>query len=182
MIADDLPYAELLAHIRQAAGLLHLTAHDAPAAWHNLDAGQPGLRSTTADYTPPEDFERILDDPAYKALAELRKRAKAALVEVMAVRVIVGEWATGDTPPLTPVNVDLSMWCDNCLGVGQCSPRHRGVLCRWCYDFNAVEKFRPPPHLVEWHHQSRTITQAMVAAARPKKKPKGSKKGRKATA
>jgi len=56
-------------------------------------------------------------------------------------------------------------WCRSCLRIGERVARHRGELCKWCYEFNASEQFLPPVELVAVHHtfingRRREVTEA----------------------
>lgn len=169
---SDLEYAELVANIEQtAARTLDALGH-INAAWTNINNQLPGYRSTTAGDTPPEDFTKILDDPAIHALDDLRRRTRAVLEQATTLRALTVEWATGDTPPAGPMRVELELWCTSCLTADHCSPIYRGAFCRWCYDFNLVEHQRPPAHLLKQRHQGIKITEAMVAEALGRKRNK----------
>lgn len=66
------------------------------------------------------------------------------------------------------------LWCRSCLRVGSRSPRYRGDLDRWCYEFQSAEGFLPPASILEARRDGRKITDQMVAphrkAHRDKKK------------
>jgi hypothetical protein len=160
----DIELAELAATIEAAAArLLQALGHFRPA-WTNITNGLPGLRSTTAEHTPPEDFASILNDDAYKALTTVRAAAAAALHQATTIRDQALHWATPDERPRTKPKLELDMWCTSCLRVERCSPIFSGELCRWCYEFNQIEHQRPPIRLLKAHHTGIRITAAMVDA------------------
>jgi len=61
-------------------------------------------------------------------------------------------------------------WCDSCARIHQMTPRHRGVLCRWCYDFQSLQGWLPSPSLLDAHWQGKRMTTAMVDADHPAKR------------
>lgn len=61
--------------------------------------------------------------------------------------------------------VDPGEWCTNHLTIQQCEPRHRGDLCRFCYDFHAVRKRLPPASILGLRHRYGRVTEKQVAAA-----------------
>jgi hypothetical protein len=180
----DIELAQTRALLEQAAGRVHIAIGQLQPAWRNLAAGAPGYQGTTTlqtddeayidKSTHPESYAAILDDPAVAALEQLRRATRALVDHATTIYRVATEWATGDTPPAGPVKVDLELWCTSCLRAGVCAPIFRGELCRWCYDFNAVEKQRPPVALVRLHHQPGVrITQRIVNDAlgrKPKKR------------
>lgn len=71
-------------------------------------------------------------------------------------------------------NDPTEMWCRSCLRVGQREPRSDRYdgLCRWCGDFEGAQGFSPTLNLLDFHHDGKRITEAMIAAERPRKKRK----------
>jgi len=70
-------------------------------------------------------------------------------------------------------------WCESCLRLDRCEPRHRGRLCRWCGDFLSVQARRPSVDLLDAHHRGVRITGAMIAADHPvRKRTKGGRPAR----
>lgn len=72
-------------------------------------------------------------------------------------------------------------WCTHHLtSIGKCEPRHRGDLCRVCYDFKLAHSEKlPPADLLAAKHEGRRWTEQMIRdslrAAYPKK-PKSKKR------
>jgi len=63
--------------------------------------------------------------------------------------------------------VDLTeMYCRSCLRIGWHQARHRGELCRWCYNFHITEGFMPPRRLIIMHNEQRRITEKDIAPLR----------------
>ncbi len=96
---------------------------------------------------------------------------------------VTQRWAPDPTRPKTAVDrsalaVDLTeMWCRSCLRVGERSPRHRGELCRWCYQFQAGEGFLVPVDIVEAHAAGRKVTEQMIAPHRQAHRDRIARKG-----
>lgn len=65
-------------------------------------------------------------------------------------------------------------WCRSCLRIGQREPRSDRYagdgLCRWCGDFHAAQGWLPTLDLLDARHAGRRITEAMIAAERPREK------------
>lgn len=67
-------------------------------------------------------------------------------------------------------------WCTHHLtAIGKCEPRHRGDLCRTCYDFKLAHNEKlPPADLLAAKHEGRRWTEQMIRdslrAAYPKRK------------
>lgn len=132
----------------------------------------PGFRSNTLPAnggTPtgsqPENYETINTDAAVTALAELKHHVRLAFASAAAVHRIVERW--NPTPGTTKKTktLDPQDWCRSCLRIAKCSPRHRGDLCRWCYDFTKSTGQQPPIELVRDHHEGRRITDERVKDA-----------------
>lgn len=64
-------------------------------------------------------------------------------------------WSANTTGTKTPIPRDVladdltGELCRSCLRIGTREPRHRGDLCRWCYEFHRGEGFLPPTPLLE---------------------------------
>ena len=79
----------------------------------------------------------------------------------------VTTWAYTAAVPATTATNQLAddpteRWCRNCLNIGVREPRWRGDLCRWCYEFNASERFLPPPALLKIRQSKSRVTQRDV--------------------
>jgi hypothetical protein len=57
------------------------------------------------------------------------------------------------------------LWCTHHLRIGLCEPRWRGTDCRYCYDFMALWKMRPPVSILRDRHHGKRITERSVKAA-----------------
>jgi len=88
---------------------------------------------------------------------------------------ITTNWGYTPAPPRKPTRqdtpdglaIDLTdTWCRSCLNAGHRSPRHRGDLCRWCYDFVTGQGFAPPADLIDQHHTGHRLTMRQVDGAR----------------
>lgn len=110
----------------------------------------PSDRTGEAALNPDE-----LDDRRRQLEAALRRMAKDS--------VFVRDSIIAVVPPI-PHTVDIE-WCSNHLRVQLCEPRHRGDLCRWCYDFQSLRKQPPPPSLLGLRHRYGRITEKQVGEA-----------------
>ena len=83
-------------------------------------------------------------------------------------------WAwTTHTPARTSEQLatDLTdMWCRRCLTAGIRQPRHRGDLCRFCYDWQRTWRQLPPHHILTAHADGRRITTDMTPAGQRRRK------------
>lgn len=83
-------------------------------------------------------------------------------------------WAwTTHTPTRTGelLATDLTdMWCRRCLTAGIRQPRHRGDLCRFCYDWQRTWRQLPPHHILTAHADGRRITTDMTPAGQRRRK------------
>lgn len=83
-------------------------------------------------------------------------------------------WAwTTHTPTRTSEQLatDLTdMWCRRCLTAGIRQPRHRGDLCRFCYDWQRTWRQLPPHHILTAHADGRRITTDMTPAGQRRRK------------
>lgn len=177
---DPRDLAAIREQLVEAAGLIYEAEQRLDAALGSIGSFMPGFRSDTlpvghssGDTSQPENYKTISADHAVVANAELRTHARLALASSRSVYNIVRAWATPPPMPKAPNVLDPGDWCASCLRIAKCSPRHRGDLCRWCYDFNRAEHQRPPVKIVRYHHEGRRITQQMVDDAigrKPKRK------------
>lgn len=65
-------------------------------------------------------------------------------------------------PSAGAVSNDTEDWCSNHLRIQQCEPRHRGDLCRGCYDFKNLWKRLPPPSVMGHRHRYGRITEQQI--------------------
>jgi hypothetical protein len=171
--------ANLRHQIIEAGGLCYELEQRLDEAVTNIGALMPGYRADTlpvghatgSGTTQPENAT-IVHDSAVIANAELRQLIRTTLATVRATYRIVQTWCAPPPMPKTPIVLDPDDWCVSCLRILKCAPRHRGKLCRWCYDFERAEHQRPPLELLNAHHQGRHITEQMVDDALGRKRKK----------
>lgn len=97
-------------------------------------------------------------DGAHDELKKLLGRLNA---DAARVRDIV----SAAVPPSALTMSDPAEWCANHLRIQQCEPRHRGDLCRFCYDFKNLRKRLPPPSVLGIRHRYGRITEKQVDEA-----------------
>lgn len=95
-------------------------------------------------------------DGLYDELQTLLRRVEA---DAARLRNIIA----AAVPPTAGLSVvDPVDWCSNHLRVEMCEPRHRGDLCRWCYDFKAVHGKMPPMALLGLRHRYGRVSEEQV--------------------
>lgn len=172
---SDLP--RVSAAIRTAGELLEvhgelmltLTADWAAGAKAaNLDPDSGGNRWETDSNG---DVWAVPSDPTGEAVlharADLAGNLRTRLERIHADALWIRDTAHVLAPIVPPstMNDPSDLWCNHHLRVGLCEPRWRNDLCRWCSDFMALWKVRPPVSLLRDRHHGKRITEATVKAA-----------------
>lgn len=162
----------------EAAGRLLQAEQNFRLAYTAIEGATAGYRSNTmpngtgaSTDTHPERYETITRDRAATALAELNHHVRLAFASAAAVDRIIATWTPHTATPdeqraAALTTLDPADWCANCLRIAKCAPRHRGDLCRWCYDFKTANRHRLPPlELLRMHHEGRRITEDRIKDA-----------------
>lgn len=177
--------SELHELLLETAGRLLEIEPNLEAAWRNILNTEPGTAAANVNGgghggggdTQPErlagtsdaNHRTLSSDLAHTARAELAVHLRSAFASAAAAARIVNAWTPTSertTSPLGGKQLDPGDWCSSCLRIGKCAPRHRGDLCRWCYDFKTANQHRMPPiELVRMHHEGRRITEEAVKGA-----------------
>jgi len=173
---------------------LRLSAPMIDRALRNLDEALPGFpaRASGADpgggATPaladgearllPVERMATTTDAARVALRRVEDLVEGLVPQVKELYSLTVQWGydlhRGKVSP-----DEEHEWCESCLRLDRCEPRHRGRLCRWCGDFLSVQGRRPSVDLLDAHHRGVRITAAMIAADHPvRKRTKGGRPAR----
>lgn len=177
-------------------------------AERNLDEVQPGFSSQTPGNGSPGGgsgggttsvVERLVlndtihYDTAANDLADFKRIVTLLGRELPKLRAIVAQWDYPVAGELasgvnerhateTDINEHADPGCISCYRPELLiwEPIHRSALCRWCYDFRAVEKMLPPTDLIRLRAQGKRMTKALVDSyikdERATMKAKGKKK------
>ena len=169
---------------------LHITHQRLPQTLTNLDNAMPGYPAScpgaapSHNPTPNPDLdpdgnplppvklttvEQLAShrDPARTAHNRIKQLLQTTLLNTInELYSLTQEWGYTPARPATTTDTNHE-WCTSCLRIDQCSDRHRGDLCRWCYDFHAIQHRQPSTDLLDKHHRGIRITQAMVTADKP---------------
>jgi hypothetical protein len=183
---SDLPLAVI--HLRRAGELIAtpcgcghasctLGEHVLRAAGHmgpgpraaNIDPTTRGARweaDETGNIWPvPNDptGEAALQPDAPDVQTLLRQAIITSERAALAVIDLIG----AHRPDRRPLDVDEpDGWCSHHLDeIGVCEPRHRGELCRSCYDFARLHGIAPPRRLLQMHRDGRRWTDQDIAIA-----------------
>lgn len=97
-------------------------------------------------------------DGAHDELQSLLKRLQS---DAARVRDIV----SAAVPPAVAAGIESVEWCSNHLRIQQCEPRHRGDLCRFCYDFKNLRQKVPPPTILGIRHRYGRVTEKQIEEA-----------------
>lgn len=169
-----------IAGVLRSAGVL-LEAHgslalDLAASW------QRGPRSANLEPSISDRYELANPDRADRFLARvpsdrtgeaalthdpldyIQVQLTQALKRLAADAAFVRDTIVSVVPPI-PAGVPDVEWCSNHLRVQLCEPRHRGDLCRWCYDFQAVRRQLPPPSLLGLRHRYGRVNEKQIEEA-----------------
>lgn len=128
----------------------------------------------------PVERLAITPDPARLALRRLYQLLDQLVVAGTELYSIVGQWGYDRHQPALDLDDTDHEWCESCLRLHRCEPRHRGPLCRWCGTFVATQGRRPSLELLDAHHRGVRITARMIEADHPARRRTKSKKRTKA--
>lgn len=154
----------------------------------NLD---PTARGTRWDRDPDGTVSPIPNDPTGEAALQPttpdhHAALRQAITDGQRAAQVVIDLITTNRPDRRPLDVNEPVeWCRHHLAeIGVCEPRHRGDLCRTCYEFKLAHRLEPPRQLLQIHRDGRRWTDSDVAAAlrehRSAQRP-GRRKGRRAS-
>jgi hypothetical protein len=150
----------------------------------NLDDALPGFPSSASGAAPSSgavmvdrDEVRLLPvermattpDPARLDLARLDRLIVGLRPQVNELYSLINRWGYDRHQGVLDVEEDHE-WCESCIRLQRCEPRHRGKLCRWCGDFLAAEGRRPSVDLLDAHHRGVRITSRMITDDHPARK------------
>ncbi len=127
-------------------------------------------------------IRQLIEQPEHQVSLRHLKRLHPAICDLDR---IVTRW--GYTPHRPSPVVDARLLaddptgelCRSCLRVGRRETRHRGDLCRWCYDFERSEGFPVPPPIIEARGNYDPITENMVVPHRQAHRDRTKKRRRK---
>lgn len=106
-------------------------------------------------------------DHATTARAKIIKLIHIIENPIADLRHVTTQWGYTAARPKFDKTDSNHPYCTSCLRLDRCVERHRGTLCRWCYDFHSTEDRLPSRDLLDRHHRGMKITQAMVKADHP---------------
>lgn len=150
-----------------------------PARASGADPGGGSGRPSGDDEPTLLPVERlaITPDPARSALRRLEQLIDELVPKGTELYSLVEQWGYDRHQPALDLDDDHE-WCESCLRLQRCEPRHRGRLCRWCGTFVATQGRRPSVELLDAHHRGVRITARMIEADHPARKRSKSKVSR----
>lgn len=114
----------------------------------------------------------IPSDPTGEAAVAARRVEMASELQIRLERLVAdAQWIRDAAHVLAPIvppstmNARDTILCVNCLRIGLGSPRHRGDLCRECYEFKLMWQVPRPPTLIKWRHDGRPLNDKIVKQA-----------------
>jgi hypothetical protein len=137
----------------------------------NLDPNSRGNRYEECDVPCEHCPHPVPSDPTGEGMLRARAELGDELQKRMTRMVDDALWLRDTAHVLAPIvppstmNDPSDLWCSHHLRLGLCEPRHRNDLCRYCGDFLALWKVRPPIGILRDRHQGKRITEARVKEA-----------------
>lgn len=158
--------SELLSDVTEAEARLRVAAGYLRQAWRRLSEQDPALR-TPGGAPPPDDSpDRFIShDQQQRDRRALEDAARASLRMSTVVYDVATRWGQPLHERHT-VDAPDDMWCTSCWRDDKyhepvAAGRYKG-LCRFCGDFRAAYKKRPPLKILQARHRGQRVTQPMI--------------------